>query len=218
MPLHTKKEFAAMCGMATKTLATYALPSRRKVVYTGEYIDSSIEPNISFLEKWRDKNQVSAKSTPKSEPKLRLTRPPTLKEMIDELEEEGLDEEELPTGNSSLDAKKLKTQILKMEKEIEKLTLSNAKAQSEVVPIGLMDALFLQERQSILMESKNTFQDVLSIFGKRRDLSPEEKADIRAEFTDRLNEMMKRSAEATSRAIENIVAEFSIKRGKGERK
>ncbi len=217
MPLHTKKEFAAMCGMTTAKLSTYASASRRKVVYNGEYIDSSVEPNISFLEKWHDKNYKKPEPLPKKEP-LRVTRPPTLKEMSEEMEsDEGEEEAEDRSGNSSLDAKKLKTQILKMEKEIEKLTLSNQKSMGEVVPVGLMDALMLQERQSILMEAKNTCQDILSIFAKRRSLTAEEKADIRSEFIDRLNEMMKRSADATSKSVRGIVSEFSLKRAKGGR-
>lgn len=216
MPLHTKKEFASMCGITTAVLSTYASETRRKVIYTNEYVDSSIEPNKSFLEKWKDKNRDKIKPN-----QLRITRPPTLKEASEGLEKEEWPNEEYDESPISeatgLDAKKLKTQILKMEKEIEKLTLSNAKTQGEVVPVGLMDAILLQERQSILMESKNTLQDVLSIFAKRRDLNAEEKADIRGEFLDRLNEMMKRSAEATSKAIKEIVAQYSIKKTVGGR-
>lgn len=223
MPLHTKKGFAALCGITTKQLATNALPDRRKVIYSGDYINDEIEPNKSFLEKWQDRNKgKSPKPTPEKKVKeLHLLRPPSLKEMRAEIEKEdapwlGEDNEEIPK-TTGLDAKKLKTQILKMEKEIEKLTLANSKAQGEVVPVGLMDAILLQERQSILMESKNTWQDILSIFGKRRDLTAEERADIRGEFIDRLNEMMKRSAEITEKSIKDIVAQFSVKRGKGER-
>lgn len=206
-----------MCGMTTGTLSTYASKARRKVVYTNEYVDSSIEPNKSFLEKWQDKNYTpiianSVKPEPVKQP--RITRSPTLKEMSSEIEQEEESEKEEVYG---LDAKKLATQILKMEKEIEKLTLSNAKSQGEVVPVGLMDALFLQERQSILIESKNTLTDILAILAKRRDLTASERSDISAEFVDRLNETMKRAANTTEKAIHEIVAQFSIKRGKGER-
>jgi hypothetical protein len=224
MPLHTKKEFAAMCGMTTSKLSIYALPDRRKIIYNGDYIDSSVEPNISFLQKWRDKNRDKIAGIESEKPavepkKLRLTRPLTKKEIIEDEQKWQQNEPIDPeiTGTTSLDAKKLRTQILKMEKEIEKLNLNNQKAMGQVVPVDLMDSVFLQERQSVLVESKNTLQDILTIFAKRRDLTAAERADISTEFTDRLNEMMKRSAEATQKAIDEIVKQFSVKRGKGER-
>jgi hypothetical protein len=52
MALHSKKEFAAICGLKTKNLAVYE--SRGKLVYTGESIDDGIEPNRSFLKKWTE--------------------------------------------------------------------------------------------------------------------------------------------------------------------
>lgn len=49
MTLLSKKEFASKCGITTKALAIYARPDRGKVVYSGEMVDDSIEPNKSFL-------------------------------------------------------------------------------------------------------------------------------------------------------------------------
>jgi hypothetical protein len=223
MPLHTKKEFAAMCGMSTKTLSTYASASRRKVIYSGEFVDSGIEPNYSFLQKWQDKNRDKVDLSVKfhksiAPPKeLRMIRPLTPKEQMSENDDDEEIEDLTPPAATGLDAKKVATQIRKMEKEIEKLTLSNQKVMGQVVPVELIDALILQERQSFLMESKNTIQDILSIFAKRRDLSASERTDISTEFIDRLNEMMKRASETTEKAIKSIVSEFTLKRGKGER-
>lgn len=228
MALLTKKEFAERCGITIKNLATYV--TRHKVIYTkaerrgDERVNDAIEPNCSFLAYHAGKKYLKPKKEvpPK---KLMVTRPPTIKEMLpvemvaptykDEVEDE-----ELPPGAAEyagLDAKKVAKQIEKMEKEIEKLTLGNSKAKGQVVPIHLMDSVFLQERQSILMEAKNALQDILSIFGKKRDLTAYERADISAEFTDRLNEMMKRAAAVTEKAIDVIVREFSNKRAVGER-
>jgi hypothetical protein len=221
MALHSKQEFAALCGLTTKKIAVYV--QRHKVVYSGDYVNDAIEPNKSFLAKWIAKSPIS--EPPKKE--LRLPRAPTLKEMVfkepvhrREIEPDtGEDDEGIPPINefSGMEAKKMATQIKKMEKEIEKLTLGNQKARGQVVPVHLIDSLFLQERQSILIESKNILQDILTIFAKRRDLTSFERTEISSEFTDRLNEGMKRSAEATVNAVESIVTEFSIKRSKGER-
>lgn len=230
MPLYTKKEFAGMCGMSTATLSTYASPARKKVVYTNDYIDSSIEPNISFLSKWSARKteklpeNVAPPLPAAVKKELRLTRPPRLEEMqpekppknrqrLDEEDDEGPGENEF----AGMDAKKVATQIRKMEKEIEKLTLSNQKTRGQVVPIDPINSLFLQDRQSVLIEMKHGLEDILAIFSKRRDLSEFERTEVRAEFTDRLNEAMKRAATMTSASVEAIVGEYSIKRGKGER-
>jgi len=51
MALHTKKQFADLCGITPGNLSNYASPKRRKVVYSGDYVEDTIEPNISFLKK-----------------------------------------------------------------------------------------------------------------------------------------------------------------------
>jgi hypothetical protein len=57
MALHTKKQFAKLCGITTKELSVYAGPKRRKVVYSGDYVDDTIQPNIDFLRTWLDKKK-----------------------------------------------------------------------------------------------------------------------------------------------------------------
>lgn len=216
--------------MSTATLSTYASVARKKVVYTNDYIDSSIEPNISFLAKWStrkseknpEKDELVVPAKVKKE--LRITRPPRLEEMQPEkpllrpqkpIQD---DDDEIEINEfAGMDAKKVATQIKKMEKEIEKLTLSNQKTRGQVVPIDPINSLFLQDRQSTLVEMKHGLEDILAIFSKRRDLSEVERTEIRAEFTDRLNEAMKRAAAMTAASVETIVGEYSIKKGKGER-
>lgn len=45
-----------MCGLQTKDVAKYQ--SRRKVIYTGEFVDTSIDLNHAFLLKWQLKNEM----------------------------------------------------------------------------------------------------------------------------------------------------------------
>src|SRR4051812_3245402 len=59
MAFHTKKSFAEQCGMTSGNLSNNA--SRGKVIYSGELIDDTIEPNKSFLAKWSEKNRVEKK-------------------------------------------------------------------------------------------------------------------------------------------------------------
>lgn len=225
MAKYSKNEWAVKCGMRPKDLAVYI--GRKKVFVTpvGE-IDETHPLNNSFLEKYSARAEAKAGSEG-----LRLTRPLNKKERdkadqenlppkyIEPIEDEDESGDDSPSKNAyfGMEAKKLATQIRKMEKEIEKLTLGNQKARGQVVPVHLIDSLFLQERQSILTEMKNVFQDVLTLFAKRRDLTAFERTDISAEITDRLNEAMQRAAAATVSAVDGIVSEFSIKKGKGER-
>lgn len=220
----TKAEFAERCGITIKNLATYA--GRGKVVYSpakerrDERVNTEIEPNTSFLAKWSELKTIRSSDVPGK--KLKVIRPLTKNEQSESVNssdaEKNIDgDEEEVSVPSGLETRKLTRQIEKMEKEIERLTLSNNKARGHVVPIHLMDSVFLQERQSILAESKNTLQDILTIFSKKRDLTAYERSEISAEFTDRLNEMMTRAADATEKAVEGVVREFSIKKAPGER-
>lgn len=212
--------------MVTNALAVYI--KRGKVVANenGDFDDS--EPiNKSFIEKWSARKiekipETKVEGPPKKE--LRLIRAPKSEEEIQEStpvrsKKPVFEDEDLPEENeyAGLDAKKMATSIRKMEKEIEKLTLSNQKTRGQVVPIEPINSLFLQDRQSTLIEMKHGLEDILAIFGKRRDLTDFERTEIRVEFTDRLNEAMKRAAKMTATSVEAIVGEYSIKKSKGER-
>ena len=54
MALHSKKDFAIMCGLSTGNLANNI--TRGKVITTGKFIDDKIEKNQFFLKKWQEKS------------------------------------------------------------------------------------------------------------------------------------------------------------------
>lgn len=84
MALLTKKEFAEKCGLETKSLSVYARPDRRKVVYSGDYVDDSIEPNKSFLQKWEDRKNARTSSDTSSIQKDDLDLDYLLEEFIEQ--------------------------------------------------------------------------------------------------------------------------------------
>lgn len=216
MALHTKKQFAELCGLTTGNLSVYK--DRQKVVYSGDYVDDSIEPNLSFLKLRKEKLKSDSKPQKKTHPpptkpsKLVVERPKTQAISAPKVQD--------PEGEGqiyNLTQKKLETQITKMNMEMDKLRLQNSKFMGEVVPFSLIKPCVMQHNQSIIAQSKNTLDNILRLFKKKRDLSADEEAEIRAHFVHELNDMMKKAAAATVKAVNAIVSEFSEKRNVGER-
>lgn len=196
MPKYTKKEFAAMCGMNTKSLATYI--GRGKVVVNDQdLIDDAVGENQGFLLKYSSKKEVKKGSAaPKSSEKA--------------------PESANTDYSNNLEALKLEAQVKKLQQEIEKLEHHNSKVKGEVIPSGLIGPLFQQHDQSILAESFHMVDDIILLFAKQKDLTPEEAADIKKRAADRVNEMVRRARRATVQSLDNLFTEFLDKKGVGE--
>lgn len=183
--------------MNTRSLATYI--GRGKVVVNDQdLIDDAIGENQGFLLKYAGKKQLKYGTAPKKAPDK--------------------DAEE-PKNNyaDQLEAQKLEAQVKKLQQEVEKLEYHNSKSKGEMIPSVLVDPLFLQHNQSILTEIGHYIDDVILLFAKKRDLAPEETAEVKKAAMERANEMVTRASKATFQSLESLLTEYVDKRGVGER-
>jgi len=200
MARFTQKEFADECGVGTNYLSSY---KRQGYLNVGEdgYIDSEDPVNARFLAK-------------------RLGKPPKEKKPKGEQDAKNpIDPktgEELPTYEESerlvkyFDSKK-------REKEVEKLQIEIDKKRGEVIPSELIIPLFLQHNKSIITSFKNVCDAILTEYGKKKSFSSTEMADMRGRMIASINEGIHDAQDLTKSAVKVIIADYSEKRGVGER-
>jgi phage terminase Nu1 subunit (DNA packaging protein) len=193
MTVISKKEFAALCGMATNKLWTYT--DRGHVILLGDgKVDCNDPRNVAFLQKH------SAKKT--EEPAKTTTSPAVTEEN---------------NSYASLDLKKTEAQVDKLTQEVRLLKLKEEKLKGVVVPSELIKPVFLRHNQSILTEVNNEITEFVRLFSKKRSLTIEETAEIKADVVKWFNDVMAKATLASSAEIKNIVNNYSEKRGVGER-
>ena len=227
MGLHSKKDFAEMCGLQTKNLATY-IGRGNVIVGSNDLVDDKHPVNKSFLEKRRGKQtekqlvaEIARMGVEPGESEFSSEDIPDdfhtsrLREIVSGAN---------PTSSTGVPAYDKSVQLLKFldtekrKREIVLLQLKEEKLKGAMVPSDLIQPIMIQHNQSILNEIKNATEDFLRIFSKKKALTGEEKAQIRGEFTKRTNEAMEKAVLATVKSIETIIVDYAETRSKGERK
>lgn len=213
MPLYSKKEFADLCGLSTGNLSNYA--KRGKIIYSGDYIDDTLDLNASFLA-MRQGNFPKDKIKEKEEKPIVEVKKNNTIALNHQNTGPNTAIDQASNAILQLNTQKIETQISKMKMEMEKLRLQNSKFMGEVVPTGLIKPVILQHNQSILTESKNTIDNILRIFAKKHSLDAVEVAEIKSQYIPELNNMIKKASFLTIKAVNNIINDFSEQKGVGE--
>lgn len=214
MALHTKKAFAEMCGMKTGNLSN--MVARQKVVYSGDYVDDSIEPNKSFLEQ-RKAKAINSGEPEAAKAQVEYLNPKVSKPQPPKQTTPNVSINQQAVEIAALMAEKTNTQIEKMRIEMDKIRLQNSKFMGEVIPSGLIKPVILQHNLSIITESKNMLDNITRILAKKYGIPPDEVANFKSEYIKELNVMIKKASGLTSKSVTNIINEFAEKKSVGER-
>lgn len=213
MALHSKKQFADLCGIATNNLSVQI--ARGKVIVVNDLIDDTLEKNKSFFEKRASKKPANSNQNASSETNTSKISVESVVKLPQNPNELIAPSENQSYTESERQLKYLDT--LKRQAEIEKLSLDLAKKKGEVIPSELVKPVFLQHNQSIITEFKNVSDEVIRMFAKKKSLTVNEVAEITGELTSCINNAMNKATTATVNAIDSIVNDFAEKKGVGER-
>jgi hypothetical protein len=185
----SKKEFAERCGIETKNLAVY-IGRGNVIVLDDDSIDDCDQKNRAFIQK-RQVNIV------RTEPK----------------------KIESPQNNdyAGLDLKKTAVQVEKLEQEVRLLKIKEEKLKGVVVPSELIKPVFLQHNQSIITEVHNNSTEFCRIFSKKHTLNVNDVAEMNGELIKWFNTAINKATSLSIKSIENIVNDYSEKKGVGER-
>lgn len=219
MALHSKKDFAEMCGLTTGNLSVYE--ARRKVVYSGDYIDDSIELNRLFLDKRRrlqaKKSPERPTEPPKSDPpppappkveKPAPTRPkpPRVVQLTD-----------TGAGLIAEDAEKARLTNEKLQLANEFMRKRLEKLMGESIPTELVKAIIAQLGRSFPTEYRNLWDQTMADLAKKYNMSFEDEAKYRAIGIESINKFTERAVAEAGRELKNLIQQISEKREVGER-
>jgi hypothetical protein len=217
MALLSKKEFAeGVCGITTKDLAVY-IGRKQVVVTTDDLIDTTNDKNKAFAEKCLVNKEKKKGAVPAAEP----PKVKKVQEAVSAAVTSDSDDEEDEEGIPSLIASERKLKHLdtqKREEEIQILKLKKDKLRGLVIPTELVKPLLKRNNQEILNSFKALFfDDFVRKVGKRHGLTVDEIAELKRDGIATINKAMTDAKNNSVKNVDNIIDEFSEKKGKGER-
>lgn len=241
MALHTRAQFAELCGLKEGTARAYISTNikRGKILPSGDYIDDTIPENAEFIKKqklknlFKDETPITKEPEPETPPKKKqyhyvkpdkdLPEPPNVQDPVDD----DLDDEtELPDSGelgedfrsmSKLNKKKLVVEIQKKQREIALLRLREEKLNAIVIPTELVKVMFSQHTRSISTGFKNSLDNILTLIAKQAGLNINQIAELRGKLVGEINTAVDKSVIESKKNLNNIIKEFVERKEVGER-
>lgn len=224
MPKYTKKEFADLCKQQTKYLSVQI--SRGKVIVDPEgNINTSNAINASYVEKIYGRMDIATGKLPPATTKSRKPdKLPLEFDLDDESGEGGL------TLAQMLESKDIKNltypeleKIYKyrqgenLKRTTEKIDIEIAKKKGEVIPSDLLPPVIVQHNQAFITSFRNVVDQILTDYTQIKDFSPDEIAEMRARLLEVINKGANDALTMSLKSIENIVKDYTEKRGVGQK-
>ena len=223
MAVHTKKEFATLCGITTKDLAVYK--GRGQVVIRDDGFILDTDPvNELFLQKQRakrGKDIIIEKNTSPEAPPAE-----TLKETIQHPASVPITD--LP--NTGYLAPKKKLSPFELEMELKESMIGKTQVQTRIeeikeqkllgmlIPTELVKSLVLQLNKAFISSFKDGAERFLTEISKAKRLTGGEQAELLKQMINIINESSHKTILESKTQMKIIVSQFQEKRGKGEKK
>jgi hypothetical protein len=224
MALHKRAEFAVLCGITTSNITQYI--KRSKLITSGDYIDDSIDPNKSFLQKRLEilKDKIhqdeppadqEKKSTAKPAREFQYKAPEPRPQIIPNVAPPDSHIKKTTIFDLEVDQKTLN--IEQTKENIELIKLKKEKAMGLVIPTPQIKVLVAQHSKSITVSFYNAADVILTRLAKKCTISVEDQAALRGELRQSINEAVESAVNTTKKHLKNIVDEYSERRGVGEK-
>ena len=217
MALHTKKEFAKMCGLTTGNLSNYATRKPVKIVYSGDYVDDSIEPNKSFLAK-----RIAVKGVAdeiEEKPDIIHEKP----QKIPNIQPATVPKPDEPNVKTAKTGSKGNLFEVKTEAEIEKIkvdtrlkVLQEQFKKGQNMPTDAAKVMITQLGKAYISKFNAAADNLLMEIAKTKDMTRTEMALMRNRLAEIVNEASVSSVEEAKRHMRAVLKEISVQRGVGE--
>jgi len=121
------------------------------------------------------------------------------------------------TGLFELEKEQKELAIEKTRKEIELKDLDIAKKMGESIPTDIVRLLFHQHYKNIIVTFKEEMVKAMTIQVRALGGKKREVIDVELQIETSITEAIKKTNKVTKNDLDNLVAENSIKRSRGER-
>lgn len=193
MSQHTRSQFCKLLDISQATISMAV--KRGHLIMSGDYIDDTLPQNSLFVQKKMAKMDKAIAAIPEA----------------DDVLSSG------PNDLAKLNSIKTKVWIKKTNEEYEIAKIKKEKLQGALMPSELVKPVFLHHNQSIVAEFKNAIDDIVRIFAQKKSLSVNEKAEMTGELINCINQAISKATKLSIKNINNIIEEFTEKKGVGER-
>lgn len=203
MALYTRKEFYEKCGIQKAHLNVYI--QRGKVILSSEgLIDDTIEKNRIFYERQLIKLQVNGIPVKKTVTEEK----PEAEKRTDNFNSKIVFELEQKLKQAELEKKEVDTRIALLKEE---------KLRGIVIPTDIVTMLFAQHFKSMSVEFNQGADNLITEFSKMAELNITQISELRGKLIAIVNDAIHRGIEESKKSVKNIVAEYSEKKGVGEK-
>jgi len=227
MALLTKAEFCIKIGWLkenakgemkpeTNKLSVMTNPKRRKVILTeDDMIDTEHPTNKAFMAKVsgvvpKKTNNKETLKAPKPEtskaPKQEIPKSPkTETPKAEQDDEPELDEDGIMPLHVS-DKLWNHSRALKVQSEAILAKVKVEKESGTLIPTDLIIPLFQTHSQQILVAMSNMVEDALRVMCKKYDISIEDRAEIKGNWTLIINKTLENAKEGTKKQLKTLLA------------
>lgn len=192
---------------------------RKKIILTGNVIDSKLPENSDWIKKRvakleEEARQAGEKGTNTST-SIQETKASDQKSTV----KITTTPRSTNNGPSKYDKEEdlLELEIESQKLKNEQLRLKNEKLTGEMIPTELVRNLFIHHTKSIITEFKNGGELLIKILASKKDFTLEEQTELRAELKDIINKSTNKAVDETEGTLENIISEYQNKKDQGER-
>jgi hypothetical protein len=210
MPLYKPQDFAIHCGFQSWKQIAYAV-GRGDIVKSGKWIDSDIDTNKRFAEKWRNRNADKLATQPTTAP-IAPTLPIGIEPPATIVPEAptgiAAPVTDLPNSFAQLDVILKQQNILKVKAETEKLQIFIAKQKAELIPVDLVNQLIVIMSESNKTSYLHNTENLLIIMAQQHGLDNTALTSIKASLTAIINTAVDEAAALAKMGIRNIVNEY----------
>ena len=207
MALHTKKEFAALCGLPTKNLATYIGRSSGVHVVVGknDLIDDTNPTNADFLKRRRSQRKTGVPS----ELPVETGEKPGKVSKKGAKSSESKEKTDDPDDMHGLEMRKKTLDIERMNQEKAIRDAQIQKLQGKLVPTDQVKALFSMHFRNVTVSFNQAINVIISEIGQKAKLNANQLAEVRHAATKAINNAVETSTENTKKDLQNLVDEYS---------
>lgn len=220
MALYKQSEFAELCGISTDSV--YVYKKRSKIVVKDGYIDGDDPINEAFLKEKQSKkalkpakqNLEKQKNELKKEQKQKNSEQEDIKSLTKRQKEPEIQHSSIDIVG--LNAQKLLWQIKKLQKENDKLKIDNEKKQGELLPIQLVENIFMTFSEGAKISFVEAAENLLVILTQQKGYSKSEYAELRAKLLKLVNTAIEGAKRIAMKQKDNLLKEFSDEKGVGD--
>jgi hypothetical protein len=221
MGLHTRKQLSELLTLDWNNKSNRdkigMWVKRGSIIEKDGLIDDTDPQNLYWIKKQQEKEpKESIKQDPQKEVPDSVDKPPVA--VADHKQKKikaGAPVKDITKYDLEVEFKELSIEKLKVDTRLQEL--KEDKIRGEVIPIEIVKTVFAQHSQNIITEFKNSVENILTIFAKKKSLNGNEVAEIRGQMVSTINLAVDKAVDSSKKNLTHIVKEFSIKKEVGER-